>query len=359
MKNSKENAPNSSGNHRLITLAALIIVAAGIKAAEQLIVPFVLSIFIAIIAATPVFWLNRFRIPVAAAIGFVVIAMVCVLLGVGALVTEAVNDFSLLRPQYEVRLRELSTSLFHVLKPLNISTEHMNSLFDPAQALQLAGTTLQGIGTVLSNSFLILLTVIFILAEASSFPRKLQEVLDHPSSSIPHFFRFAENVNRYIAIKTSASVVTGVLVSTMLWLFGVDFPILWGVLAFMLNYVPTIGSIIAAIPALLLTLIQLGPTATLGVAGSYALINVIMGNVVEPRYMGKGLGLSTLVVFLSLVFWGWMLGPVGMLLSVPLTISAKIAMEANPNSIWIAHLLGPAIDSEAMLDNSTNEATDE
>ena len=356
MEKSQKNATYPTTSNRLVTLAALIVVAAGIKAAEQLVVPFVLSIFIATIAATPVFWLNRFRIPVAAAIAIVVVAMVFVLLGVGALVTEAVNDFSLLRPQYEVKLRDFSSELFKTLEPLNISAEQMNSLFDPAYALQLAGTTLQGVGTVLSNSFLILLTVIFILAEASSFPRKLHNVLDRPSSSIPHFSRFAESINRYIAIKTTVSVATGVLVSIMLWAIGIDFAILWGVLAFMLNYIPSIGSLIAAIPALLLTLIQLGPTATLGVAGGYALINIIMGNVIEPKYMGKGLGLSTLVVFLSLVFWGWMLGPVGMLLSVPLTISAKVAMEASTSNIWIAHLLGPA-ESSAIDKNQENEET--
>jgi predicted PurR-regulated permease PerM len=123
---------------------------------------------------------------------------------------------------------------------------------------------------------------------------------------------------------------------------GVDFPILWGLLAFLLNYVPTIGSIIAAVPAVLLALIQLGPASALAVTGCYVAINIGMGNVIEPRYMGRGLGLSTLVVFLSLVVWGWLLGPVGMFLSVPLTMTAKMALEANPSTTWIAYLLGPA-----------------
>ena len=136
--------------------------------------------------------------------------------------------------------------------------------------------------------------------------------------------------------------MTGLIVTTMLWSLGVDFPILWGLLAFLLNYVPTIGSIIAAIPPVLLALVQLGLGPALGVAIGFVAINVIMGNAVEPRFMGRGLGLSTLVVFLSLVVWGWILGPVGMLLSVPLTMTAKIALEANPETEWIAHLLGPA-----------------
>ena len=167
-------------------------------------------------------------------------------------------------------------------------------------------------------------------------------MLKDPDKDLPYFYQFAENMNRYIAIKTSVSLATGLLATSCLWILGVDFPSLWGLLAFLLNYVPNIGSFIAAIPPLLLALIQLGPGAATGVAVGFFAINVFMGNGVEPRFMGRGLGLSTLVVFVSLVVWGWILGPVGMLLSVPLTMTAKIALEANPGTEWLAHLLGPA-----------------
>jgi predicted PurR-regulated permease PerM len=110
----------------------------------------------------------------------------------------------------------------------------------------------------------------------------------------------------------------------------------------MLNFVPTIGSIIAAIPPVLLALVQLGPFAAIAVGVGYLVLNVVMGSAIEPRFMGRGLGLSTLVVFLSLVFWGWVLGPVGMLLSIPLTMTAKMALEASPSSRWLAQLLSPA-----------------
>ena len=119
---------------------------------------------------------------------------------------------------------------------------------------------------------------------------------------------------------------------------------LWGTLAFLLNYVPNIGSIIAAIPALLLALVQLGPGAVLWSAIGYLVVNNLVGNVIEPRFMGRGLGLSTLVVFLSLVFWGWVLGPVGMFLSVPLTMTLKIALDSSEETRWIAILLGPEVD---------------
>ena len=122
-------------------------------------------------------------------------------------------------------------------------------------------------------------------------------------------------------------------------ILGVDFAILWGLVAFLLNYVPIIGSIIAAIPAILLALIQLGVAPALLTCLGYVVVNVIFGSILEPRFMGRGLGLSTLVVFLSLVFWGWILGPVGMILSVPLTMIVKIALESSDDTHWIAVML--------------------
>jgi predicted PurR-regulated permease PerM len=149
-------------------------------------------------------------------------------------------------------------------------------------------------------------------------------------------------VRHYLAIKTWISLATGFLVTVFLVSIGLDYAILWGVLAFMLNYIPTLGSIIAAVPAILLAYIQLGGGWAVGVTAGYLAVNLIMGNLIEPRVMGQGLGLSTLVVFLSLLFWGWVLGPVGMVLSVPLTVTLRIALESRQETRWIAVLLGSA-----------------
>ena len=343
----------------LLTVAAIVIIIAGIKAAEDIMVPFLLAVFIATVAATPIFWLSRSRVPIAVAIALVSTGLIIVLLGLGLLVADSVQQFSLQQSLYEERLRDLISFLGPILNRLGIPTsgDLVSARFDPGNLLSLAANTVRGVGSALSNGFLILLTVIFIIAEASSFPTKLREVLTNPERDLAHFDRFVANVNRYIAIKTTISVATGFTVTCFLALIGVDFPLLWGVLAFMLNYVPTIGSIIAAIPAVLLALIQLGSFSALATLAFYLLINAIMGNVVEPKYMGRELGLSTLVVFVSLVFWGWVLGPVGMLLSVPLTITAKIALEANPATRWIAYLLGPAVSfrSAALADKIDEE----
>jgi predicted PurR-regulated permease PerM len=148
-----------------------------------------------------------------------------------------------------------------------------------------------------------------------------------------------EGVNRYFALKTVFSLITGITVWLWLAVLGVDFAATWGMIAFFLNFVPNIGSIIAAIPAVLLALIQLGvPSALLACLG-YALVNIVVGNILEPKFMGRGLGLSTLVVFISLVFWGWVLGPIGMLLSIPLTMIVKIALATDEDTRWISTLL--------------------
>lgn len=341
----------------LLTLAAVVVIAFGLKAAESVVVSFLLSAFIAIIAAPPIFWLEQRRVPDALAITGVMITMVGILVTVGALLVQSGTAFTERLPFYQARVTDLVNQAVIWLTGLGveINSEVAQSFLNPGMALDLAGNLLRALGNVMSNSFFILLTVIFILAEASSFPRKLREVLSDPESEMPLFSQFASNLNRYIVIKTSTSLTTGLLVTLSLWVIGVDFPVLWGLLAFLLNFVPNIGSIIAAVPAVLLSLIQLGPGAAIGSTAAYLSINIVMGNVVEPRFMGRGLGLSTLVVFLSLVVWGSLLGPVGMFLSVPLTMTAKLALEANPATAWIAVLLSPA-DHPADENPDTDEA---
>ena len=176
---------------------------------------------------------------------------------------------------------------------------------------------------------------------------------------LQHIDKFLISVKEYLAIKTLVSMGTGGVITLWLYILGVDHYMLWGVVAFLLNYIPNIGSIIAAVPAVLLALVQLGAPAA-GLTGlGYIVVNTVMGNMVEPRYMGKGLGLSTLVVFLSLVFWGWLLGTVGMLLSVPLTMILKIALEYNPDTRWLALLLsGDDINYQHVLIEHENTKTE-
>jgi predicted PurR-regulated permease PerM len=334
-------AKNSSMIKGFVTVAAIFIIFAGIKTATDILVPFLLSLFIAIIFNPLVAKASHFKIPKAISVILVISVFVTIALSLAGLVGKSLNELSQLIPQYREQLREQFIWVTNLLSRYNIqiSSAILLEYFDPAIAMGMAANMLSGFGSVMANLFLIILTVVFMLFEASSFPLKLHFALDDPEMRLKQIERFLASVNRYIAIKTLVSIATGIIVSTMLWAFGLDFYLLWGVFAFLLNYIPNIGSIIDALPAVTLALVQLGLPEAGFIGLGYVAINMIMGNIIEPRYLGKGLGLSTLVVFLSLIFWGWLLGTVGMLLSVPLTMILKIGLESSPEGRWLAVLL--------------------
>ena len=237
------------------------------------------------------------------------LAVVLVILGIGvgmgAVLSTSLNGFYQQMDSYKASLNQQMDTLFTWLKGMGIHLDWslLKEVVNPGEAMQLVATLLAGFGGVLTNTFLITLTVVFILLEASGFPAKLRAAMKDPKASFPAFERFTHAVKSYLVIKTVVSLATGVAAALWVFLLGLDFPLLWGLLAFLFNYVPTIGSIVAAVPAMLLALVQLGPFPALLVAVGYLCINFIFGSLIEPRFMGHGLGLSTLVVFLSLVFW--------------------------------------------------------
>ncbi len=337
----------------LITIAAFVVVVAGMSAAKAILVPFLLSAFIAIICAPPLFWLQRKGLPKWLALLLIISGVLFIGLVIGSLVGSSVDDFSSNLPFYENKLQQQTTGFITWLDKIGLDTSGLalTEVFNPGTAVKFTATLFNGLGSALTNTFLILMTVIFILLEAAGMPAKLVMIFDGSETALERFNEFVANIKHYMAIKTLSSLLTGLLVFVLLVIVGVDYPLLWGLLAFAMNYVPNIGSILAAIPVVILTLIQLDPLHALLVAIGYLVINVLIGTVLEPRFMGRELGLSTLVVFLSLLFWGWVLGPVGMLLSVPLTNTAKIALDSRDDTRWLAVLLGPdlavaAVDEE-------------
>ena len=327
----------------LLAAAALVVVVAGMRAGQAIIVPFLLSVFIAVISAPPLLWLEERRLPRPLAMLIVIAGIITFALGVAALAGPSVSAFTRDVPVHQAKLDAGLDHLFAWLaaRGVTLTRETVQGYVDPGAAIRLAGDLFRSLGSLLANAFLIFFTVVLILFETANLPSKLHAISGDPGSSPARFRHFTANLRRYLTIKTLSSLGTGTGVALWLGLLGVDYPILWGLLAFFLNYVPSIGSIIAAVPALLLALVQLGPATAGAAAAGYLVLNVLIGNVVEPRFMGRGLGLSTLVVFLSLIFWGWVLGPVGMFLSVPLTMTAKIACESRADTRWLAILLGP------------------
>ncbi|MCY4643503.1 MAG: AI-2E family transporter [Bacteriovoracales bacterium] len=327
----------------LFMAAAFVVVVAGMRAAEPILVPFLLSAFIAIISIPLLFWLENKGLPRWFAMLTVIGGLIAIGAGVIVLVGSSIREFSQNLPEYKIRINSQALPLMEWLRArgIEIPTDGYMSYLEPEAAIQLTADLLNGFGKILSNAFLIVLTTVFILFETSSFPRKFRTIMKNPDFTLDQFAIFRNKIRHYLVIKTITSLSTAVMVGLSLALLGVNYPVLWGLLSFFLNYVPNVGSIIAAIPAVLFAIIQLGVVPAMWVALSYVVVNIVIGSIIEPRFMGRGLGLSALVVFLSLVFWGWLLGPVGMFLSVPLTVMFKIALDSHPETKWIAVWLGP------------------
>jgi predicted PurR-regulated permease PerM len=254
---------------------------------------------------------------------------------------SSLTDFRQEVPAYSQKLSAMSerAQQWLSLRGFEIDAQQWQNSFDPGAVMKLVGSTLASFGNVMTNAVMILLTVIFILTENIGFGEKLR-LARGKGVSAEWLSKFSGSVHSYLAIKAAISAGTGVIIFIWLTILGVDYAVLWGLLAFLLNFVPTVGSFIAAVPAVLLALVQLGALYAGLSLGGFIVVNLVMGNVIEPRLMGKGLDLSPLVVFVSLVLWGWVLGPVGMLLSIPLTIMIKIALESQSETRWISVMLG-------------------
>ncbi|MDZ7722156.1 MAG: AI-2E family transporter [candidate division KSB1 bacterium] len=326
----------------LIQMAAFIVVVAGLQAAGTLIVRFLLAIFISLIFGPIFFGLRRKKVPTVLAIFIVLIIILAFFILVGTLVGTSLASFTNDWPSYQKNLMKLINDLINWLNDqgLNIPAGTVRDMLNPGIILGMIGNIFTSLTSMFSDTLLILITIIFLLLEASSLPAKISKIWGQNSKANEDIEDFNKNIQRYMLLKSLVSLATGIIVTLSLLLIGVDYPLLWGLIAFLFNYVPTIGSILASFPPVILALVQLGWLHALITALIYLAINTVIGNFIDPRLLGKGLGLSPLIVFISVIFWGWVLGPIGFLLSVPLTMFVKLFLESREDTRWIAVLLG-------------------
>lgn len=332
----------------VLTVIAVILVVAALKLAQSIIVPVIVAVYLAIFAARPMVRLQRRGVGPLPAVAIVVLGMVILMGLAGWALGGSINAFVNEVPAYEDRIRAMIASVGTRFPQLGISVsvEELLQRFDPSAVMGLVGGMLVGLQKALANTFLVLFMMIFILLESSTFPIKVRKIVSASEPALQSFTLFADNLNRYLVIKTVMSLLTGVCVAIWLAILGVDFAIMWGFVAFLLNYIPAIGSALASVPPILLALVQFGPGKAILVAVGYMVVNSVFGNLLETRFMGRGLGMSALVVFLSLIFWAWVFGPVGMLLAVPLTMTMKLALQSSPRSAWVGTLLEPGTSDE-------------
>ena len=330
-----------NGLKMVIMLGMLVIILTGIRFAADIIVPFILALFLAVIINPLVQLLVRCRVPRVLAISLLIGLIVMLAIVLLASLGTSLNELARTLPQYRNYLYEPMQTIAPWLQRMGftVSVVELNKYIDPNAVMTLVTSLLTQLSNAMSSIFLLLLTVVFMLLEVPQLPAKLQQLMSRPVEGMGAIQRAIDSVSHYLVLKTAISLITGLVVWGMLVLLDVRFAFMWGLLAFALNYIPNIGSVLAAIPPILQVLVFGGLYEARVVLAGYLIVNLVFGNILEPRIMGRGLGLSTLVVFLSLIFWGWLLGPVGMLLSVPLTIIVKIALEQTSGGQSIAFLL--------------------
>jgi len=322
-----------------IIIASLVIVIAGIKASASIITPLFLALFITALCYGPFVWLKKKGLPEPLALIAVILGTVILLTLFLGFIGASISAFAEKLPFYEERFQQywLSINIWLINTGLIDEDFGLEKHISPASIMSLTGDLFKGVGNLLSNSVLILLVVIFMLIESTLIAKKMNVI---KPESLERGDEILNKLIKYTVTKTFTSLATGICIAISLWIIGVDFPILWAVLAFLLNFIPNIGSTIAAIPAVMLSLVQLGLPSAIVTTAVYVAINGVIGNFIEPRIMGRSLGLSPLVVLISLIFWGWALGPVGMLLAIPLTILLKIIFDNREETKYFGLILG-------------------
>lgn len=329
----------------VIVTAAIAIAIIFIKMAASFVAPILLAAFIAVIVTPPLRWLLRKRVPKWLAMAIVIILLIEVGSMFTLIFTGELEAFSEGLPSLQERFALLRDHIGDRLEDMGVynARDALDDIFDPAVLVSLVRTTLANVSGVFGTGLLILLAVVFMLLESSGLPAKLKAAYDITEEGEARLQRITSAINRYMVIKSLASLATAVIIYIWLRIFGLQYTMLLAILAFLLNYIPFVGAILMMIPAVFLALIQTDLQTTLLVTLGYVFANTLIGNILEPRIMGRGLGISTLAVFFSLLFWGWVLGTVGVFLATPLTIALIIALDASPHTRPIAILLGPEV----------------
>jgi predicted PurR-regulated permease PerM len=330
------------GSKSILVMAALAIVLAALKLAKAIILPLLVAIFIAAATAPIVSWLKRRRIPPYLAVTLTIVAVLGGLTGFAILVMMAATDLAESLPLYERALRELKLQVATWLNGHHMVRSAATVIrFDVGAFGEnvVKGVVFQAPVT-LSAAGTVFFIVIFILLEAATFRNKVYLALDWNSDRFEDVRYTMGEVQKYLLVKTAVSVLTGLLCGLWAYAMGLRDAVLWGMVSFALNFIPVFGSVVATLATTGMAVLQGGLGVGLAVFGGFIVVNNAIGNLLEPKLLGRALGLSPLVIVVSIVVWGWLLGPIGALLSVPLMMVFKIIAANTADLRGVAVLLG-------------------
>lgn len=335
----------------LLSLACLMIVLAGMKQAAGVLVPVVYAFFLAVLSFPLLRWLVRKRVPSFLALGITLLVNLSFLAGIITLAVRLLMSFNKDLPRYIRGLQTYINEFAGWLQDNGVTEAKVaiDTLFDWNQLISyvtqqdvvtrlgsMLGSTFGTVASFLAGLIMVLILMMFILMEAQGTERRLLAVRQAGGPDLSGLLRSATDIQKYLGVKTLISALTGVLAGVWCWFFDLQYPLLWAILAFVFNYIPAVGSSAASIPAVIEALVQQGTGTAIGVAIGYGLVNFGLDNFVQPHLLGRRFGISALVVVLSVIFWGWLWGPLGMFMAVPLTMVFKVLLDNNDEFRWIS-----------------------
>ena len=327
----------------MLLLASVVLVVTGLKLAQTFFLPVFLAFFIAAVSFPITHWLREHRVPRFFAVFITVMVVFAFLSGIMVVGALLINDLA-----EGDRLEQYGNKMYKVALDAGAQLEEWQ--VEGAQEEVKKFLTAEKIGDffkdniasllgkvidTLKVSFIVLILLVFMLNEARMFSRRFEAIVEAKGPNLQRMFSATRDIQKYLGIKTMVSIATGGLAGLLCWAAEVDFPLLWGILAFALNYIPAVGSIIAGVPPVVLALLMHDASHAVAVACGYLLINGFLGNFLEPALLGRRFGLSTVVIVVSVLFWGYVWGPIGMLLAVPLTMMVKVAMDNSYELRWL------------------------
>jgi predicted PurR-regulated permease PerM len=334
----------------LATIAVFGLVVGFMYVSAEFINTLLLS-WIIVLAASPLLhWLKR-KMPTWLAFVITLVSIFAVFLTVGLVLVVGINRFIETLPAYAEQLNNLTASFNDFLVSLGFNPGDVSAVagfMNPEALLDAIGNFLAGFIGTISDIVLIILLVIFLLLDAFNAPKILLQEIQSGSTHLERLFKVSGTLRNYVLLTTVVGLATGLLDTVWFFLMGVEFAILWGILAFLLSYIPSIGFWLAAIPPTILALLESGPGTAVLVFLGIVLINGFAENVVKPKYMGEGVNLSPFMIIFSVIFWATILGPLGAILGVPVTILFKeIVLEADEQNRWIARLMSSSKDTQS------------
>jgi AI-2 transport protein TqsA len=324
----------------VLLLAALVVVFVGMRMAAPILDPILFAVVLALLFSPIYAWLRRRRVPTPLALLIMLVGLTVLFLGIAGIMGISIARFSGDIGSYTGKLNSQLDSIQSLTKSLGVSKADLHKALSPSALTGAIGAILSGVADFLSNLFLILIIVLFLLAEGPAMMNRLRAStrIDHPQ--VERLSVFGHSVIRQLGLRAIVNLATATGVVLLLFVLRVDFPLMWGVLAFFLSFIPWIGLPLAVAPAVVLALAEHGLTSALLVIAGVTVINILAENALSPMLMGRGLSISPTVLFLGFIFWAWLLGGPGAFLAAPLTIFLILMLDTFPETRWLANVMG-------------------